>query len=312
MKPKSYVWNNFTTLDDSETKTNRVKCNYCNKNMISNCTRMTQYSQTCLKTIHSTADLSEENVNVSDKRSRSTFSQSTILSYATSISKDKMDIMHNLLARAIHINAVPFSFFDKPEWEDFFHSLNPSFKLPAKEIIGSKLLNTCYLDIHNEIFEKLHESCAIVISTDGWTDVNSTSVFNIMACNPLPYFIFSHYPDDSKEKSENLRDSILKARETIISRFSVSDNSTILWGVVTDNPNVMRKARRLLMETFPSLVAYGCCAHALNNFSKDMMAHIPSVKLCFAKSIRLVAYFNQKHRARAFLSGIQKEKYGKV
>jgi hypothetical protein len=65
-------------------------------------------------------------------------------------------------------------------------------------------------------------------------------------------------------------------------------------GVVTDNPNVMQKAWKLIQERFPKISAYGCAAYAYNLLMKDIL-ELPEFTATLKESSKIVSYVNNHH-----------------
>jgi len=60
--------------------------------------------------------------------------------------------------------------------------------------------------------------------------------------------------------------------------------------VVTDNPAVMVKMRRLLTADYPNILDLCCFAHAVNLIASDFLKH-EKAKSMLKASCRLVSYF---------------------
>jgi hypothetical protein len=70
--------------------------------------------------------------------------------------------------------------------------------------------------------------------------------------------------------------------------------------VVTDSPNVMRKARSELLNKSLFAFAHGCASHAMSNLVKNLFTVEDASKgLAFAMS--LAKFFGNRHQPRAHL-----------
>ena len=109
--------------------------------------------------------------------------------------------------------------------------------------------------------------------------------------------------------------NIFNANDDPILR-TASENWKMFFGLCTDNPNVMRKVRKTLMEQSKDTlwICYGCPCHALNSLVGDMLKkrpfrkilqydHLHFVYFCsiLRSSINVVSYFRRCHRAQDYL-----------
>lgn len=81
-------------------------------------------------------------------------------------------------------------------------------------------------------------------------------------------------------------------------------------GNLTDSPNVMKKARKLLCGEIGGgsgcvEFAFGCSCHALSNHVKDMCAE-PTIKKTLHRTIKLSQLFLNTHVSAALLEEVEK------
>lgn len=136
-----------------------------------------------------------------------------------------------------------------------------AWKPPCRETISIAHLKSSYDDISKRIDDILQESQAICISIDGFSDVNSRSLFNVMAGYSIPFVMQTFRLEDENKSSENADKLVSRA----IIKSNINERRKV-FGIFTDSPNVMRKARKLLSGAIPNgsnsvAFAYGCCCH---------------------------------------------------
>ena len=114
----------------------------------------------------------------------------------------------------------------------------------------------------------------IVFTVDGLTNVRHESVFNLMACTPIPHFLESFTLEGAQETSENLfkiiTSCISKLDESQPIQITQDSSWSPLKGICTDNPNVMVKLRQFLAER-EGWIVYGCSCHALSLLMSDLI-----------------------------------------
>lgn len=132
------------------------------------------------------------------------------------------------------------------------------------------------MKLYNQVINRISDArkFMVVYTVDGLTNVRHESVFNLMACTPIPHFLESFSLESSQESSENLfkiiTSFISKLDETQPLQITQDSCWSPLKGICTDNPNVMLKLRQLLAER-EGWIVYGCSCHALNLLTSDLM-----------------------------------------
>ena len=313
---------------DPDKVTERCHCKHCNEEVTAQINRMKSHLHGC-NVYHSNV-LSDE----AEPKKRK-LPSGPLSSFVDRMSVEQQEHADYLLARAIHRSARPFSLFDDELWEDFFKDLRPSFKIPSVERISSELLTNQYLEVKSDVNSVLLENSmtGVQFSTDGLTDIKKRSIFNLMVNTPIPFFLKSFRLLGKEESAINLLGEIVPEVLNLHDRFIASDeekdilvappenhisNWKSIMSLICDNPNVMRKLRRDITESFNVDVirtilffGVGCASHSLNSLVHDLLLVEP-FKTTKSRSTVLISYFNQTHRALVFLHRAMTEKYGKV
>ena len=123
--------------------------------------------------------------------------QSITPRWADSMSKADQEHAEELMARAMHRTAERFSIFDNPLWRDFFKFLRPSFRIPGREVIGGRLLDTEYLSIQCDVILAIKEFTTICMTLDGATNKCGKQILNMMGAGPAAFFL-EHFQMDTQ------------------------------------------------------------------------------------------------------------------
>ncbi len=134
------------------------------------------------------------------------------------------------------------------------------------------------------------------------TNIMGKQVINVMACGPLPLFLEHIKFELRRETAANLREKILDVKLRLLSSirmpiegYSINNADVAemedgehgaeplpratktehfknppMFTFVSDNPNVMRSLRRLLLEEYQFMFVFGCTPHALHKFCEDV------------------------------------------
>ena len=359
IETRSHFGEPFVNLDYNQ---KRAICKHCSIECTGTTAKMKQHLAGCQPYVDLSVEarLAAEDSKASpdepcaaDKKRK--LSQTTIGRVRVdSISKAEQQKADILLAKAIHVYKLPFDLFEGDLWDEYWSHVRPALKRPGRDRIGGDLLTKNYisscLDIHRAMKSSI--GVALCFTIDGLTDVKKRSVFNLMACAPMPYYLNFFRLNRLKESSQKLRDHLLKSiMEVEENIFRVSEEERVdlfapvpneidippryreimlllpksdvrhwkmQYALCTDNPNVMRKTRRLLMKFFSEydswfteFIAYGCSAHAFNSLMHDFIK-IEPFKSVFRDSKIISSFCNQTHRALALLQHLMKQKYNKV
>jgi len=124
---------------------------------------------------------------------------------------------------------------ENKSFRDFFHALNPTFKLPNKKKISHTLIHTRYKECLTNCRQKVStEIKTICLTTDCWTSVNGD---NFLA-------LTGHYIDyDFNIKSIFLECSVLKGHHispnlaATINRIVIDCGLEVLGGVGSPRTN---------------------------------------------------------------------------
>lgn len=133
------------------------------------------------------------------------------------------------------------------------------------------------------MFCELTSAASIHLVVDGATDVNSSSVINVIGCTPKPYFLESFYTGSATKSGAYMADLI----KPLIEKIGASKVASL----ITDNASSMDTFFDRLKEYFPHIFSYHCAAHTFNLLIKDIVNDVKDMKspnLIMAKVYKIV------------------------
>uniref|UniRef100_M4BS14 DUF659 domain-containing protein n=1 Tax=Hyaloperonospora arabidopsidis (strain Emoy2) TaxID=559515 RepID=M4BS14_HYAAE len=106
---------------------------------------------------------------------------------------------------------------------------------------------------------------------DGAANVLSSSISNIIAHAPWPWFVEYLWVDLKKESADEL---LMKIKASI-DALQHSVGQKVVNGSISDSCNVTRCLRDKLVEEYVVEFSYGCAAHPINNLVEDLIKVAP-------------------------------------
>lgn len=211
--------------------------------------------------------------------------------------------INKLLARAIYTSAVPLDLLENEHWQAFLKQLQPSLQLPSIHILSTKLLDEEYNQIQHQVKSRIQSADALTLMSGGWTDINDTSVNNLMFTTPEPVYYMTIESKMNTRTDDFVYSVLSKAIDEV--------GSHKVKAVVTDNAASMHLAWDLLKEKYPHLITYGCITDGLQLLIRDILT-LPTIKDVLNKSRDIIKHFTCKERPRMWLKQIQVENVGRA
>jgi Protein of unknown function (DUF 659)/hAT family C-terminal dimerisation region len=196
---------------------------------------------------------------------------------------------------------------EDPAWEDFWAAIfgsNPgSWRPPSRYLMANKYLDVVHNNVVSQVDTFLSGCSGGCLQFDSWTDPAGGQVFTVLFGAPLPFFVKAFRINGLRESSDTL---VAKISAIVDDLTQGGGDTAQQWqdqrmvAVVTDSPNVMRKARSEFLSKCLFAFAYGCAAHAMSNLVKNLLTVEDASKgLAFAMS--LAKFFGGRHLPRAHL-----------
>lgn len=224
--------------------------------------------------------------------------------FFSSFTPKKRNELDRYFANAIINDGAAFTTCASSNWSEFWKcAFGGAWKPPYRDRISGTLLDESFNEKKAKVIEALSNVPALCISVDGFTDVNSCSLFNMMAGGPLPFVAHTFRLEGKRESAQNMDKAISNAIKTACGNFNKKEK---VLGFVSDSPNVMTATRKLLCGARSGgsncvVFSYGCLCHALSNFVKDI-CKIQFVKETLTKTIKLAQLFRNTHVANDLLA----------
>lgn len=197
-----------------------------------------------------------------------------------------------LLGRAIYATGTPLSIVESPQWQAVFSKLRPSYTMPSRYSIATKLLDAEYARVSCAAEELIATSNCLGLMCDGWSNRRNQSIMNYIIITPSPVF-FKSVPTGVQSHTGQF---VAKEIGDVINYVGPSK----FVGVVTDNASNMQAAWRILEEEFPYLCCYGCAAHGLQLLMNDL-AKTNTVSDVVTASTAVIKEIKRSHKLSAIL-----------
>ncbi|GBP22163.1 hypothetical protein EVAR_10673_1 [Eumeta japonica] len=279
-RKKDPLWQYFSELPgESDKKTLRVKCKYCNKNMVGLIARMKAHLTKC-------SDYKSKKKNFGLGASSTTMRNDS----DSSDDDDGVEV----------VDGEPIA---KKTREDSSASTS-SYSPPNRKNIGGTMLDEVNVTVKSDM-EKYLRGKVVFMALDSWSNIRNEPIVCVSVTSTEDdgkvYLIDTIDTADKSHTSEYLLtlavDNIKKCQS-----FGCQVRS-----FVTDNAADMAKMRIELMELeddeIGDVITYGCSAHLLNLFAKDIQ------KLEINSKVKkIMKYFKYHH----FPGATYKEAGGKA
>lgn len=202
--------------------------------------------------------------------------------------------LDGLWAEAFYACNIPFSVIDHPRFRAAMESTRPGYQLPTRKQLAGKHLDDAFEKVDTQLKSALTGKRVTVIQ-DGWSDVhNHPIIATSVHTGNKSYFLCSENTGSNRKTAEYCAE---KAQEAI--RKVEQQYGAIVVGFCSDNEAKMVKMRQLLMETNPTLHAYGCAAHYMNLLGNDI-----TVSAIINNVVEISKYFRNHHVPAALLQDV--------
>jgi hypothetical protein len=163
--------------------------------------------------------------------------------------------------KAMVTGNIAANFLDNPFLKELFRKLRPSYNLPSRFQFSTGFLSSEYQRVESMVEKATNKADFLALTSDGWTDVSSNRLVNVVVHTPKPYLFATI--DASMEEHTGAYICTLLAEK--IEKLGPKK----IIAVVTDNAANMKLAWRLLEEKYPWIIFDGCKAHFVDLAAKD-------------------------------------------
>ena len=289
-KVKGNFWSEFEVIVDFNGK-EKYKCKTCSGIWSKNASRLKEHIEKC-------KDTTETSQPQGTKRKR----QQTFDNYKFTFTPKDQIILESLLMRAFCSAGISFNVIENEDFILFLKKACPSFKIPSRYTLSTTLLNQEFEHLKLVVKSALSESSTYCLISDGWSNIQRTSIVNYMISAPKPMFFKAVAFKEERHTAENIALGLeTTMKEAGINKFGA---------VITDNAPNMKAAWKILKQKYPQKIFLGCWAHGIHLWMKDII-NIGWIKDILEKAKKLSIYFRNHQVILGALRRLQKEKYGK-
>lgn len=111
--------------------------------------------------------------------------------------------------------------------------------------------------------EKMQNALCVSLLSDGWKDITSDKVINVIVCTPDPIFFDAIYPGVNRESSDYIGKILINAVK------NVGPHKVLI--IITDNAMNMKAAWKIVINKYGHIFCIDCAPHGLNLLAKDIM-----------------------------------------
>jgi len=157
--------------------------------------------------------------------SSSSFHQSSINSFVDGkMARSEKEHIDYLYAKYVHLHCVSFDPFNNEAGLSFLRRMRPAYfgagGLPNREKVSGAFLDKHEREVMGNVAETITRALSVGLSTDGWTDVNSAGLHNMMVSNPIPYLLGTVRKPAATEDADTLYNMVKDMANTVIAFFT--------------------------------------------------------------------------------------------
>lgn len=197
--------------------------------------------------------------------------------------------------------SLPHALIDEPDFRYVIGLLNDKFKITKKQ------LRTAISDIGRSINDDVLNILSvneqpITIAIDGWTNVNSNKVTNILLISSgIAYYYSSIVNEHNSNNVEWLVPQLKDKINVLVER------KLNIVAITADNENLMKATCKKIKETFPILNIVPCSAHLVQLCLKKICA-VDKIKPIIDDTIKIIANIKSDKTKYLKLKNLQIEK----
>ena len=178
-KTRGNFWSEYEVTVDSNGK-EKYTCKTCSGTWSKNASRLKEHIEKC-KDINVETETSQPQ---GTKRKR----QQTFDEYKFAFTSKDQIILESLLIRAFCSAGISFNVIENEDFILFLKKACPSFKIPSRFTLSNTLLDQEFEHLELVVNSVLSESPTYCLISDGWSNIQRTSIVNYMISTPKPLF----------------------------------------------------------------------------------------------------------------------------
>ncbi|WOL03278.1 hypothetical protein Cni_G11998 [Canna indica] len=207
--------------------------------------------------------------------------------YEQDYSTQDRDDVDSKVIRCLCANGIPFSVLRSPYWEEMVLAISKElgYKSPSYEKANTILLENERSKVDREMddFKQKWPQYGISIVSNGWSDIKSQPLINILASNQFGS-MFLHALDFTlvQKSQKSISHFMLEAIEKVGPCHVVQ--------LITDNSVDCRAAGDEVAKVYPYIFWNPCMVHTLYLILKDVMGALPWLKQTYSTAKCIVKY----------------------
>lgn len=131
----------------------------------------------------------------------------TVQSINAPVAKDLQDAFVAWMV----LDAMPFSFVERPGMQHFFDKCLPAWKVPTRKALSAHLLDGFAQKVEKEALRRLEAADCITVTVDGWKR-DRALLYGVMYCTPEPVLVALEETNGASEDAEFLHTLISRVR----------------------------------------------------------------------------------------------------
>ncbi|GAQ83561.1 hypothetical protein KFL_001530040 [Klebsormidium nitens] len=322
-RPQNEIWSHYTKLQggrETADKRHWVKCTYCATEFKSRVEDAVKHIARACKSAPDDVKLnqlailaakvpaSEKDYVLEGKRPKADAPASLKqkqISYhvdtASVLPQQKKIYDHKLLMLFVMRN-IPFMVASDPYFLDFVRALRPNYAPAGDYTLRHSTLLEEAARVELAVRKKVESQGHVTLTLDGWTDAWKRSIYAFVGSFPdrVSHLFGTEDFSDEKHTSENIASRV----RIWLEKYGYKNFICLL----TDNPNVMKKLRRIIVELPEAkhMLELPCGMHGFSHFIGSSLGHEFAAPVV-ADAQRVVTYIKASHRPLALLSAIATE-----
>lgn len=215
--------------------------------------------------------------------------------------KDRLDL---LVTKAWISCGFSFHSIGNPDVIEMFHALRRNYHPPDRKILSGKLLDHYEETVKRRIDPLLGEAKAIVLQSDGWSNVHQENIVGyVAAVQGKKIFLADDEITSARHDGEFIARGLREWRNKL--------GQARTFCIMTDNASSMKRAWEILRGEDKTLITIGCYAHTLNLVVCDLLHKKSSPGRSIADEANELVKRVTKGRLQELLGEYQERIYGR-